>query len=336
MIWLTWRQFRTQAWAGAAILVVVAAALAATAPGLFDLYDRSGLASCTTACGDMADAFKAEVSRTAAAPLYFGATAVMFLLPALIGVFWGAPLVARELETGTHRLIWSQTVSRERWLAVKLAGVGLATMLLAGLISLAVTWWAGPIDEASEGRITPMLFAARGIVPLGYAAFAFIVGVLVGLVARRTVLAMAVTLLLVALAQVAMPLFVRPALSSPVHATSAFDPDRIRELGIHGDNSISVYLRPPVEGAWTVANRTVDTSGAEFTGPVDPAKCGMDAQGGPRACEEWLGTLGLRQDITYVPAERFWTLQWRELGVFTCVTGLLSLFCVWWIRRRVA
>jgi ABC-type transport system involved in multi-copper enzyme maturation permease subunit len=336
MIWLTWRQFRTQAWAGVAILVVVAAALAATAPGLYDLYDRSGLAACTTDCGGIADTFKAEVSRSAAGALYLGATALMFLLPALIGVFWGAPLVARELETGTHRLVWSQTVTRERWLAVKLAGVGLGTMLVAGLISLAVTWWAGPIDEVSEGRITPLLFAARGIVPLGYAAFAFIVGVLVGLLTRRTVLAMAVTLLLVALVQVAMPTFVRPAISSPVHTMSAFDPDRIRELGIHGDNSISVFLRPPVDGAWTVENRTVDTSGAEFTGPVDTTKCGMDAGGGPRACEAWLGSLGLRQDITYVPAERFWTLQWRELGVFAGMTALLALFCVWWIRRRVA
>jgi len=336
MIWLTWRQFRTQAWVAAAALVVVAGALAATAPGLSDLYDRSGLAACTTGCADLAGNFRAEVARTVAGPLYTGATALMFLLPAVVGVFWGAPLVARELEAGTHRLVWSQTVTRGRWIAVKLAGVGLAAVLLAGLISLAVTWWSGPIDEASEGRITPLLFAARGIVPLGYAAFAFLAGVLVGLLTRRTVLAMAITLLLVALVQIAMPMFVRPALSSPVHSTTAFVPDSIRELGIHNDETISVFMRPPVEGAWTVSNRTITSSGAEFTGPVDLTKCGPDAGGGPRACEKWLGTLGLRQDISYVPADRFWTLQWRELGVFTGITALLSLFCVWWIRRRVA
>jgi hypothetical protein len=335
MIWLTWRQFRTQALAGAAILVVVAAALAATAPGLYDLYDRSGLAACTSDCGGIADTFTAEVRRTIAGQLYPAATALMFLLPGLIGVFWGAPLVARELETGTYRLVWSQTVTRGRWLAVKLAGVGLATILLAGLISVAVTWWAGPIDGAGEGRITPLLFAARGIVPLGHAAFAFIVGVVVGLLTRRTVIAMAVTLLLVALVQIAMPMFVRPALSSPVQTTVAFDQERLQELGIHPDNSISLFLRPPVAGAWTLENRTVDTSGKEFTGPVDPAKCGRDAVG-PRSCEEWLATLGLRQEASYVPAEQFWTLQWRELGVFTGMTALLSLFCVWWIRRRVA
>jgi hypothetical protein len=335
MIWLTWRQFRTQAWAGAAILVVVAAALAASAPGLYDLYDRSGLAACTASCGDLADTFRTEVSQTVAVPVYFGATALMFLLPALVGVFWGAPLVARELETGTHRLVWSQTVTRGRWIAVKLTGVGLAAMLVAGLISVAVTWWAGPLDQAGDGRITPLLFAARGIVPLGYAAFAFVLGVVVGLLTRRTVLAMAVTLLLVALVQVAVPMFVRPALSSPVHAMAAFDGDRLQSMGIHPDNSISVFLRPPVDGAWMLENRTVDAAGKEFTGPTDPAKCGRDG-GGPRACEEWLGTLGLRQEASYVPAERFWTLQLRELGLFIGVTALLALFCVWWIRRRVA
>jgi len=39
--------------------------------------------------------------------------------PALLGIFWGAPLIARELETGTCRLAWNQSVTRTRWLTVK-------------------------------------------------------------------------------------------------------------------------------------------------------------------------------------------------------------------------
>ena len=61
-------------------------------------------------------------------------------------MFWGAPLVARELETGTFRLAWTQSVTRTRWLAVKLALVGLASMAVAGLLSLILTWWSSPID----------------------------------------------------------------------------------------------------------------------------------------------------------------------------------------------
>ena len=63
------------------------------------------------------------------------------VVPAIVGVFWGAPLVARELETGTFRLAWTQSVTRTRWLALKLAVVGVAAMVVAGLFSLGVTWW---------------------------------------------------------------------------------------------------------------------------------------------------------------------------------------------------
>ena len=125
-------------------------------------------------------------------------------MPALIGVFWGAPLVARELETGTYRLAWNQSVTRTRWLAVKLGLIGLAAMAAAGLLSLMVTWWSSPIDQAlaargpqraqRRNRFAPLLFGARGIVPIGYAAFAFALGVTVGVLIRRTLPAMATTL----------------------------------------------------------------------------------------------------------------------------------------------
>ena len=76
-------------------------------------------------------------------------TAVVLVLPALIGLFWGAPLIARELEAGTHRLVWNQSITRTRWLAVKLGLVGLAAIAAAGLGSLAVDWWSDPIDKAA-------------------------------------------------------------------------------------------------------------------------------------------------------------------------------------------
>ena len=51
---------------------------------------------------------------------------LVLVVPALIGMFWGAPLIAHELETGTFRLAWTQSVSRRRWLLVKMGLVGLA------------------------------------------------------------------------------------------------------------------------------------------------------------------------------------------------------------------
>ena len=80
---------------------------------------------------------------------------LVIVVPGIIGIFWGAPLVARELETGTFRLAWTQSVTRTRWLAVKLAVVGLASMAVAGLLSLMVTWWASPLDRVNVEPVLP-------------------------------------------------------------------------------------------------------------------------------------------------------------------------------------
>jgi ABC-type multidrug transport system permease subunit len=110
--------------------------------------------------------------------LYFAGGAAVYLTPALIGIFWGAPLVTRELEAGTLRLTWNQSVTRTRWMAAKLALIGLVAMATAGLLSLMVTWWSGPIDQAGGfpvtmgqlSRFSPLVFDARGFAPVGYAA----------------------------------------------------------------------------------------------------------------------------------------------------------------------
>ena len=87
------------------------------------------------------------------------------------------------------------------------------------------------------------------------------------------------------------------------------------------------------EGAWVLTNEAYGADGKPYTGPVDPDYCG---RAGPEECERWLATQNIQQRITHLPAERFWTLQWREFAVFASVSMLLSLFCLWWIRRRVA
>jgi hypothetical protein len=342
MIWLTWRQFRWQAVTAAAALGAVAILLAATGPHLAALFSSAGLNSCHASCGKLASNFLDGLGGLDTI-VFRASIVIMYLVPALIGSFWGAPLIAREVETGTHRLAWNQSVSRTRWTAVKLGLIGAAAVATAGLLSLMIGWWAGPIDHAmvfgQSGsvsqfpRLGPLVFAARGVVPLGYAAFAFALGVTVGVLIRKTLPAMAVTLAIFAAVQFLMPNFVRPHLIPPVQMTAPFNANDNNQIMISGPPSNKVivvgnFSRP---GAWILSNNTVTTSGQLFTGPATAACTGNSA---PSACTNWLNSLHLRQQVSYQPATRFWPLQSIETGIYLVLTAGLAGLCIWRIRRR--
>ncbi len=271
---------------------------------------------------------------------------LLVLLPVVIGLFWGAPLIARELESGSYRLAWNQSVTRERWLAVKLGVLGLTSMALAGLLSLALSWWASPMDHAAEvgssggfqQRFFPTLFGARGVVPIGYAAFAFALGVLIGLLIRRTVPAMAVTLAVVAAALVAMPLGIRPHLITPVRDTTRADlgqhpgaghgREREPPAGVRG-------LRPrrPAPGCCPPGHHGVRVHQPRDRAGRLPA---VVERPGPKACFGALAQRHYQQVTTYQPASRYWAFQWLESGIFLTVAILLAWACFWLIRRRLS
>lgn len=343
MIWMAWRQFRVQAWAGLGALATLALALAVTGPGLAHLYDESGLASCVADhdCESAQRAFAAGVTANDVYPLlFFLSAAVLYLTPAAVGMFWGAPLVARELEAGTLRLAWSQGVTRTRWLATRLGLVGLAAVLLTGLLSLAVTWWSAPIDRAAElpnqqqfpNRFLPLIFGARDLAPIGYAVFACVLGVGVGLLVRRTVPAMAVTLAVLAAVQLAVPLAVRAHYVAPEQVAKplVLGPGVAQSIRI-GGNTMTVSTPVSLPGAWIISVRTIDAAGRPFTGPA-PQGC-LATTSSPADCDAAINQLNLRQLATYQPAERFGTFQRIEAMVYLVLALVMVGLCGWRIRR---
>ncbi len=344
MTWLAWRQLRMQAAVAGTGVAVLAAVLALTGGELASLSQTSG------------DRFLPQLSGAGSNAMVLTAASVVVLaLPALIGMFWGAPLVARELESGTHRLVWNQSVTRSRWLATKVAMGGAAALAVVGALSLTVTWWAGPIDTAIDNgqaasglvglpRVSPWAFETRGIAPVGYAAFAFALGVASGLVLRRTVPAMAVTLGVLVTAHVAMPPLVRAHLG-PVERTTTITADNLRGLLIAGDDEHGPVQDLVVEvgspGAWVVRNETVDAAGrVAGTLPNWVADCGgPPGAERPRAeqdaCYGRLASLGYRQQVAYQPADRYWTLQAYETAIFLGLGLALIGFSFWWLRRRL-
>lgn len=339
MIWLTWRQFRAQAITAAAALAAVAIALGLTGSHLAGLYRGSGLGTCAARgnCAALTISFLNQVKSDPAYPaLYFLGAGLLYLTPALIGGFWGAPLVARELESGTFRLAWTQSVTRARWMTVKLAGIGLAAIATTGLLSLMVTWWAAPIDRAGGfpaalsqlSRFSPVVFGARGIGPAGYAAFAFALGVTAGVLVRRTLPAMAVTLAVFACVQVAWPNAIRPSLIPPVQATRAITVNLSNMIVTHGGQLIAPVTGLP--GAWIVSNQTITPAGHVFVLPIVPA-CQSGTQ---RACDTWLAGQHLRQLLSYQPASRYWAFQGYETALFLALALALAGFCVWRVGHR--
>jgi ABC-type transport system involved in multi-copper enzyme maturation permease subunit len=346
MIWLTWRQFRPQAITSAAVLAVLAIVLGVTGPGLATRYNQIGLPSCHSNCTALAGKFISELEFGTYGKLFDAGLVVMYLVPALIGIFWGAPLISREFETGSFRLAWNQSVTRTRWVLTKLSLIGVAAVAAAGLLSLALTWWASPIEQAlSDGQpgtsflpLSPLVFGARGIVPLGYAAFAFALGVTAGVLIRRTVPAMAVTLIIFAGVQILMPTLVRPHLIPPVQATAPFNANDADDFVIttqqNGPATMTLVGNYSQPGAWILSNQTIAQSGRVFDGP--PARACTSNSAPPQACNNWVNSLHLRQLVTYQPQGRFWPLQGAETGIYLVLAAGLGVLCTWRIRGRRA
>ena len=110
MTWLTWRQFRAQANTAVAALVAFAILLAVTGPHIASLYATNGITGCHgDTCAGLASQFLIDLTSGRGFPLlpdgansyvilYFLSVLVILAAPAIIGIFWGAPLIARELD----------------------------------------------------------------------------------------------------------------------------------------------------------------------------------------------------------------------------------------------
>ncbi|MBS2962065.1 ABC transporter permease subunit [Actinocrinis puniceicyclus] len=344
MIWLTWRQFRTQTFAILALLTAAAIYALITGTQLRHSY-TADLATCQAqnTCFGLLNGLQEDYN----GPLQL-AEMLVIAAPGLIGIFWGAPLIAGELERGTHYLSWNQSVTRTRWLAVKLTGVALASIVTAGLLSLLLTWWASPLDTISGNRFGTQAFNARGIAPLGYAAFAFALGVTLGLLIRRTLPAMAVTLAVFIAVQVLMTVAVRPNLlpatttAVPINQATMSQAMRFdRSVAVTGPVTIDLPAPP---GSWIQSETPALTSAGRPLQTGEILSCWNQAFGqagaSGKAGSPGFGPLGaclapqnLHVDVTYQPANSYWPLQWSETALYVVLAALLAAVCFQRVRR---
>jgi len=351
---LTLRQFRTPAAVAAGALVVVAVVVAVTGPHLRQLYDTIAV-SCR-AQGNCPTAFNSFLNTDSSLRTWLGI--LVIVVPGLMGIFWGAPLVAREWETGTYRLAWTQSVTRGRWMAVKLGVIGVAATIVAGLLSLMVTMWASPLDAANMNVFGT--FDQRDLVPIGYGAFAFALGVLAGVVIRRTLPAMATTVVAFVGARLAFTELLRPHLIAPMVRSMALT-SNIAGLGFGSNNGGPFNLlpgSPTIANAWIASTGIVDRAGNAITHQYVARACprlvALGTSGPPagsngstrvaappgldnalQSCLDKVGT-AYRDVVTYQPAGRYWTFQWYELAIYIGAALVLGAVSLWWVRRRLS
>jgi ABC-2 family transporter protein len=348
MIRLTWLQFRTQAVTAAGALAAFAVLLAVTGPHLVSLYAASGIDGCHGPnCQNLAGSFEAEVQSSGIySALYVIGLGIILLAPAVIGLFWGAPLIARELETGTSALAWNQSVTRTRWLAVKLTVIGLTAMAVTEGVSLMQAWWAAPLGRAAghgapsspltEGRFTQLIFASHGITPLGYGAFAFALGVTAGALIRRTIPAMAVTLAVFIALQIAMPLWIRPHFAPADRTLIVLSPGNEAggATGPGGNTLADVATTLPGQpGAWILSSGPVNAAGQPVS--TTPAACSASSiETNLPDFDGCLTSQGIREAVSYQPASRYWPFQGTETAIYLALSLSLAGYCFWRLSRR--
>ena len=344
MTWMAWRQHRVTLLAGLGALLVVAAILVITGSNMHHEFDRLGLDECSIPshldCTDASMRFLQAFRNTRQWEFLF------LLAPALVGLFWGAPLVARELERGTHRLAWAQSVTRLRWLLVKVGVLALAAVIVLGALTWLTNWWLAPLLAVEPRQFEQGTFGALGVMPVVYGITALAIGVAAGTFTRKLVPAMAVTLVLFLVVRVGVELGVRPHYMAPVSGTYAFP-----ELQVGSTAATMPLGWMIVEETETADGRKVGSGvGVDFDllvevcpeAAVAPDRSG-DGRGAPvRVPDETLTPLttcaqemGFRVVAVFQPAERFWTFQVIEAVLFLVLSGLLLAASAWWIRHRV-
>jgi hypothetical protein len=297
----------------AAILGLLAPVLVVSGIGLANAYQRLGAAACV---GRSNLPSCEAIYRALDAPYALISNALPWpvnLFPALLAMFVGAPLVARELEHGTFRSVWTQSVTRLRWLAVKLGYVLGGCILASVVLTILLTWWYTPYTQLL-GAFNTAFFNIEGLAPIARMIFAFALAVCAGAALRRTIPAMFVTLITYTALGLAIQLVLRPNYLPPITLTGAD------------------ALLPRAQNNW-VLDSGVRNASHHIVAPSQVVQaCGS---AGPEATT-CIHAHGWTEFLTYQPADRYWLFQGIEAAIFLALAGGCVAIMFWWIKRRAA
>jgi len=245
------------------------------------------------------------------------------LVPGLVGVLLAAPFIG-ELEHGTYRLAWTQSITRGRWITGKLAITFGAALLVALTLTLLMTWWHGPLDHLT-GRMDNSVYDAEGTVVFGYTLFALGLALAVGVVWRRTVPAVVTAFAGYFAARIFTDTWLRQRLVTPLTATWRAGP------GSTGNGPANL------NHAWVLSEGPSDKLGQPIAFPA--GSCLRAAANHAKSVlinHNCIPNLSGYMHAVYQPASHFWPLQGIETGMFGGTALVLIAFAAWWTHQRTA
>jgi len=297
MIWVSWRQHRSQAIVGLGLLCALVVYGLLLGLQMRNSFSQNHLATCLAhSLGASCPNSVANFDNSFGSLVNIGFWSVLLLLPGLIGAVVGATVLGRELEMGTWRLAWSQTVPRTRWLVIQLAVVATGLVVLGAAMTLVITWYRAPMDRLT-GHFVHNAYDYEGLVLTAYILFAFGLAVLFGQLLRRTIPAMLSALVPWVAVRLIVEFLLRPHFMAPLQLTH---PILVHCSGgpCGGNGIVDV---PPSTGH--IGNLPVTGSGSV---------------------------------TLYQPASRFWEFQSIEAGIFVALTLLALGVAMWLLHRRAA
>jgi hypothetical protein len=256
---------------------------------------------------------------------------ILQVLPVLIGAFVGAPVLARELETGTFRYAWTQGFGRRRWALAKLALLAIVLTAAAGAFGALLTWYYEPfVGDQSLGLprttpLTPALFDLRGVGFPAWTLAAFAIGALAGMLIRRVVPAIVATLVVYGGLAFATAGFLRVHYLTPLLVSN-------NNNGVP-DNAWVISQWWTKDGRFAFGSYPPSNVLNQF---CPPSSAGTGKNGAPEGWGPCLIQHGYAMWTSYQPASRFWPFQWIEGGWLLALSVLLIAATVWLVGRRAA
>ncbi|GAA1003477.1 transporter [Acrocarpospora pleiomorpha] len=323
MAWVFWRQHRLTL-AGVGVLFG-AAAMYLLITGLQMHHAHAAVTSCQPVPSDICQRVTMDFLETYMTSA--GITAgLLHVLPPLIGAFAGAPLLAREFETGTFRYTFTQGFGRVRWTIAKLVPLAVAVTAAAAAFGVLFSWCYQPlIGPGRRSPLFPTMFDMHGLAFPAWALAAFAIGALTGVLIRRAIPAMFATLAAWTALAFTTGAYLRAHYQAPVVTTdpTITNPDWVMTQQWAKDGKPATLSM--IDGALHPVDVQAVTPELFQPGPGTPAN--LDPI-------QYLVQHGFTHVTTYQPASRFWTFQWIEAGWLLALSLLLLATTVWLVRRR--